>query len=263
MRGKVRTWWHSDRIRKRRGEIGDIVLGVLIALALGAVATWIGWRIDVADARSSISDELGEIAGQGKFRERTYGCSEAKLDQIAAVLAAAEASGRLPAIGPIGEPVYLSWSRGVWDSTIASTTASHFAREELDNLSGVYEFVDIIRARTQVELDAWTRLYAIVGPGRAIGLAEINELRAALSQARQTNRQITTAAVRATQTIDAFDLPVNRGTVRDYAGVPLTRYCSLIAPPDGRPYGQAPQHDAIDRVRANPITRETIGVSSR
>ncbi len=256
-------WWTSERGRKRIAEIGDIVLGVLIALMLGAVATWIGWKIDVADARESIGDELGEIAGQGRFRERTYACAETRLDQVAAILDAGERTGRLPPVGSIGEPVYLSWSRGVWDSTIASDTASHFEREELDNLSGVYEFVDIIRDRTQAELDAWTRLYAIVGPGRQISIAEIAELRTAISHARQTNRQIAIAAARTNQTIEAFDLPMNRETVDEYASVGLIRYCSPIAPTDGLSYGQAPQRDALERVRANPIRRDEIGASSR
>ncbi|NNM75553.1 hypothetical protein HJG53_01355 [Sphingomonas sp. ID1715] len=259
----AQRWWRTERGRKRLAEIGDIVLGVLIALALGAVATWIGWQIDVADARDSLGDELGEIAGQGRFRERTYPCAERRLDQVATILADAEKTGRLPPVGPIGEPVYLSWSRGVWDSAIASDTASHFGREELDNLSGVYEFVDIIRTRTQSELDAWTRLYAIVGPGRPIGASEIAELRAALSAARQANRQIAIAAARANQTIAAFDLPLSRDTVEEYAQVDPARYCSAIAPADGRPYGQAPQDGALDRVLANPITRERIGVPTR
>lgn len=256
-------WWSTERGRKRLAEIGDIVLGVLIALALGAVASWIGWQLDVADARDSLGDELGEIAGQGRFRERTYACTERKLDQVAALLSNAEATGRLPAVGQIGEPVYLSWSRGVWDSTIASNTASHFGREELDNLPGVYEFVDIIRARTQSELDAWTSLYAIVGPGREIASAEIADLRAALAAARQANRQITIAAARANQTIAAFDLPLNDETADEYARANAARYCSPIAPADGRPYGQAPQDSAVQRVLANPITRDQIGAPTR
>lgn len=263
MRGKLIAWWGSERARKRRSEIGDIVLGVLIALALGAVATWIGWRIDVAKAEDSLADELGEIAGQGAFRERTYACQEAKLDQLAGMLDAADRTGRLPPTGPIGEPVNLSWSRGVWDSTVGSDTAGHFGRSMLDNLSGAYGMVDIINARSQAELDAWTRLYAIVGPGRTVSASEIADLRGALAEARVSNRLIVAASLRVHQTIDAFDLPVNRDTIRQYGDTPINRYCTPIAAPDGRPYGQAPLSKVVERVRANPITRDETGLSSR
>lgn len=263
VRGKFGNWWHSERARKRRAEIGDIVLGVLIALALGAVATWIGWRIDVANARASIADELGEIAGQGQLRERAYPCVEAKLDQIAALLDAADRQGRLPPIGTLGEPHYMTWSRGVWDSVVGSDTAGHMGRDELDNLSGAYEFVDIIRSHTQLELEAWTRLYVIVGPGRAIGADELAELRAALSTARVANRRIAVAGMRTNQIVRAFDLPANPETVREYAGAPVGPFCAPISKPDGRPYGQAPQENSLARVRANPITRNAIGAWQR
>ncbi len=263
MRGKMIDWWRSERGRKWAGELANIVLGVLVALMLGAVATWIGWKIDVADARASIGDELGEIAGQARFRERANNCLEQKFDRIGEILAAAETSGRLPPIGPLGEPVTLTWSSGVWTSVIGADIGSHFNRGELDNLSGAYEMVTIINSRTQSELDAWTRLYAIVGPGRSIAPDEIAALRGNLAEARVLNRQIVAASLRLNQTIEAFDLPANANTIRQYGTAPLSRYCSPITGADGRAYGQAPMADVVTRIQANPITRDDDGMPKR
>src|SRR5215218_8138364 len=108
-----------DRLKSRLREIGNIVLGVLIALGLGAIASEIGWKLEAASARSALADELGEIIGQGLARERADRCIERKLDAIAAILTKAEDSGRLPAVGSIGDPMYRTWSSGVWESTIS------------------------------------------------------------------------------------------------------------------------------------------------
>lgn len=263
MGGKISNWWRSERGRKWAAEFANIVLGVLVALALGAVATWIGWKLDVADARQSIGEELGEIAGQGKYRERAYDCVERKLDSIGTILDGAEKSGRLPPLGELREPGWLSWSNGVWASVIGADIGSHLSRSELDNLAGVYEMVDIVSGRSADEIVTWTKLYAIVGPGRAISPDEVRDLRGEVSEARALNRQIVAASIRVQQSIDAFDLPVNRDTIRQYGYAGISGFCAPIAPANGKPYGQAPAADVVKRVFEQPTTRDETGLPKR
>ena len=263
MGGKITSWWHSERGRKWAGELANIVLGVLIALMLGAVATEVGWRIEVAEAKSALGDELGEIVGQAHERERADGCIEAKFDAIGKIIDVGEKTGRLPPTGPIGRSLWRTWSRGVWDTTISTGVAGHFNRETLDNLSGAYEFVDIVRRLTDEEVAAWTQLYAIVGPGRAISTDEVAHLREALSQARVTHRYLLSAAMRVEQTVQAFDLPLDQGSVDDYRDSKPAGTCGPIEKPDGRGYGEAPARGVVERVQANPITRDEIGVPTR
>ena len=254
----------ARRLAKRRRfyrDIGGIVLGVLIALALGAIATEIGWLIDVRNAKEAIGEELGEILGQGRERVRIHACVERKLTDVAAILDGAEESGRLPAVGDIGDPPWRTWSHNVWDSTIGSDTAGHFDRDTLDNISGVYEFVTIINHYSDVEMDAWRRLYAIVGPGRAVGHDEITSLRDALSSARLSDRMMAGSSLRMAQMADAYDLPMNRETVAQFGAAPIDRYCGPIRKAGGESYGEAPMGNMVDRVQKNPITRESIGTS--
>lgn len=256
-------WWRSERGRKRVAEIGEIVLGVLIALGLGAVATEIGWRIEVSNARDAIADELGEIVGQARERERADACIERKLDAVASVLNEAERTGTLPPTGRIGSPMYRTWSRGVWDSTLSAEIASHFDREGLDNLSGAYQFVDIINRRTEQELEAWTRLYAIAGPGRRIDADEVSQLREALSEARMAHRYLVFSGIRLDQIVQAFGLPISQEAIDDYASAATNLTCGPIEKPDGRSYGEAPGLGVVQRSRANPITRDSTGVTKR
>lgn len=249
-----------ERWKARLREIGNIVLGVLIALALGAIATEIGWLIEVRSAKAALAEELGEILGQGRERERIDPCIERKLDTIGSILTEADKTGHLPPIGPIGRPAWRTWSHNVWDSIIGSDTALHFDRETLDNISGVYEFVSIINRYSDQEMDAWRRLFAIVGPGRAISREEIVSLRDALSSARLANRLIAAGGVRMGQIAEAYDLPVSRATVAKYGNVAIDRYCAPIGQPDGRGYGEATMRGIVALARENPITKGSIGV---
>ena len=250
----------SERSQAFVREIGGIVLGVLIALSLGAVATAVGWRMDAADARRALSLELGEIIGQGRERELANACIEARLDKVAAAIDAAELTGRLPPLGEIGDPPWRTWSHGVWDSTISSDIASHMDRETLDNLSGAYEFVTILNRESAFEFESWTRLYGMVGPGRATTPAEVVDLRAALTRSRASHRLMVLSAVRLRQIADAYDLPYDRGTVAQWANDSLARrYCAPIPPPNGKGYGQAPFSGSYRRVLQNPILRDSTG----
>jgi hypothetical protein len=253
----------AQRRRRFVREVTGIVLGVVIALLLGAVATAIGWRIEAADARRALALELGEIIGQADERVLARDCLEQRFDAIAAVLQQAAGTGQLPPLGRIGDPPFRTWSSGVWDSTMNAEIASHMDRELLDNLSGAYEFVRIISAQTQVEDDAWTTLYAVVGPGRPIAPYEVAALRAALAKARMAHRKIMIGAVRTRQIADAYDLPYDRGTVAEYATTEMRdRYCAPLPPADGKPYGQAPFAGAYARMTANPIRRGASGLSA-
>jgi hypothetical protein len=247
--------------RKFLREIGSIVLGVLIALALGAVAAEIGWVIDVQNAKKAIGEELGEIVGQGQERVRLYPCVERKLTAVGDILNDADRSGRLPAVGDIGNPAWRTWPHNVWDSTIGSDTAAHFSRDTLDNISGVYELVSLINRYTDEEIEAWRRLYAIVGPGRPITKDELVSLRDALSSARLSNRMITGSSLRMSQIARAYDLPVNRNIVAKWANAPIDRYCAPIARPNGEAYGDSILGDMFERAQKHPITRESLGTS--
>ena len=245
-----------ERWKSRLRDIGNIVLGVLIALGLGAVASEIGWQVEVAKARGALAEELGEIVGQGLERERADRCIEHKLDSIAAILTEAERSGRLPPTGSIGEPMYRTWSTGVWQSALSADVGSHMDREALDNLSGAYHFIGNINARTSDEVDAWTELFAIVGPGRQISGEEVRELRGAVSRARTAHRMILVGGLRVRQIAEAYNLPVSRGSVTEHSDGSLARYCGPIAPPAGEAYGSAPFASLGQSARDHPIRRD-------
>lgn len=253
----IRKLMPREGFRPFAQEVGKIVLGVLIALGLGVIATEIGWKVEVAIAREALAFELGETVGQADERVNFSPCVERRLDQITRIVEKAEKDGRLPAIGNIANPPFRTWNRGVWDSAVSSQTAAHFPREEAAAFVGLNEFVSILSESNVRELDVWTKLYGLVGPGRPLSAPEVAALRAAIGEARLVNRTMGMASVRATQFATAYDLEYDVATARDYSDSPLTDFpiCKPIPPEAPGTYGHAPLQDVIRRSKENPFTR--------
>src|SRR5436309_9326326 len=88
------------------GEVGIIVVGVLIALGAEQVVEAIHWTREVASAREALGYEIADSVGQGYEREHIYDCVEQRLDTLAAIVDKAADTGRLPPLGsPASTPV--------------------------------------------------------------------------------------------------------------------------------------------------------------
>lgn len=230
-------------------DVGEIVLGVVIALMLGAVASEIGWKLEVRKAKAALSSELGEIVGQALQRERADACIERRLDAIAAILDRAEASGRLPPVGDIGQPLSRTWSTDVWDATRSADIASHMERSEIDDISGVYSLIELVSDATQKEIDAWIDLYALVGPGRAVDAGELRALRGALARARAAHRMVLGGGIRIDNYVRELELPADTRDIAKYRDESIDLVCRTAAPYAGQRYGEAPFRGLGKRLR--------------
>ncbi|ODP36416.1 hypothetical protein [Sphingomonas turrisvirgatae] len=252
----------GERRQKFVREVGSVVLGVLIALGLGAIATEIGWRVEVRGARAAMSGELGELIGQGEERVKIEACIERRLDDVARVVRDAERIGRLAPLGDIGLPPYRTWPRGVWQSTLDAQTAAHLDSELLDNYATAYDFADQMATLHRGELDIWTRLHTLSGPGRAFSAEEARTLELAISQARFANRMMALAGIRMKQVTSAYELGYDRAEADLYAKQPIAAFiiCQPIATEIPTGYGQAPMRGVSQRALDNPITRASLGL---
>lgn len=227
-------------------ELANITLGVLIALALGWVATSIGWRNDVQQARAGLRLEIGKIVVRGAERQRAGPCVERRLDQLAALLDEAQQSGRLPPIGDLGTPPIRTWSRGLWDSAVDPETKAHFEQAEREYLTGIYELVTPLARYTPQEVDAWTELYGMVGPGRAVEPGEIAAWRAAIGRARMINRSMIRVSSFASGLVAEARIGRDEASART-SGAPLDLrpLCDPIPKVTPAHYGAAPFADAV------------------
>ncbi len=241
--------------REFLGEVGIIVIGVLIALGAEQLVEALHWNQEVSGARNAMSLELGDSIGQSYERQRIDPCVDRRLDEIAQILDKAEASGRLPPLGAIGSPPWRTWVHGAWDSTQAGQVASHFSRQELTDRGAAYAFVDLLDSMGPREWAAWSQLSVIVGPGRPIERSEIAALRNAAAQARLLHRITTGAAIRLRQVADIDHLSYDRGIVEADRTAPMSLYtvCQPIPTRIPAAYNYAPFEGIVQRTIALPL----------
>lgn len=263
MAGKGRmarwAWKPLHGWRRFLGEVGTIVLGVLIALGLGSIATAIGWRVEASAAREAISLELGEALGTAIERTHFAHCVDRRLDELAWLVDRAATTGRLPPLGDIRSPPLRSWNRGIWESSVSAQTTSHFDRAEHKAYVTAYYYIDTLGAANRREMMAWTELYSLVGPGRALSPVDTADLRRALGAAREVNRHLEISAVRLQQLVEAYDLPFDNAAMREFSDRPFSdkEICQPVDANVPQSYGQSPFRTTLGRVRKSPITRLT------
>ena len=102
--GAMRRFSLGERQRKFAREVGSVVLGVLIALGLGEIATGIRWRFDAAEARSAMLTDFERDAGVMHERTLARRCIERRLGDVDRLIRQARQSGELPLVGIIGRP---------------------------------------------------------------------------------------------------------------------------------------------------------------
>ena len=240
-------------------EVGTIVLGVCIALAAEQGVEWLHWRGQVAEARSIIATELtGNLVG-AISRVRAAECGERRLDELALILDQAAKTGSLPPMGDIGMPPRSTWPSGVWDSVVASQTATHFPRQLLANLAETYKGFERLEEFSGREIEAWNELATMIGPGRRLDPASEADLRKALSEARATGRLMNNQSLNVVGRIRDLRLPLSQDDLdREAAAMkrPLASFTQVCAPIGAIPpsYGQA--YGSHFRTRVNEAAKK-------
>jgi len=193
--------------REFLSEVGVIVLGICIALAGEQAIEELRWHNQVQGARQVIATEMAQNLVGAIIRLRTQGCIERRLDMLTDILDGASRGGTLPPVGDIGQPPPRQWRSGSWESVVAAETATHFPRQELAQLADLYQLVARMEGMTQFNFQAWSELYAMIGPGRRLDPASEADLRKALSLARATNRSYASQAITLVFRTQALRLP--------------------------------------------------------
>lgn len=165
------------------GEVGVIVLGVLIALGAEQVVEAIHWRHEVETGRDAVREDLMSLAGVAMEREASSACIGRRLHDLAVVIDGASTTGVLPPLGPIGSPPKRLWHLQAWDTLVAAQTATHFPKDNVEDLNDLDAYVRTVDQLNTIELTDWTTLWTMVGPGRKLASGEETVLRSALSRA--------------------------------------------------------------------------------
>lgn len=172
----------SPGMRKIAGEVGIIVIGVLIALGAQEVVDNARWAREVTDFRKSVNAEVANNLATYEIRIKQNGCVKARLDQLEAWLQSGR-EGRPRALSaPIGHPVSLSLNTSVWGSR-DSSLMSHMPMESRLAYGDVYDSFTNNEAHRLDERAAWLALSEFDG-ATELRHEDLMRLRGLITRAR-------------------------------------------------------------------------------
>jgi len=147
--------------RQFAGEVGVIVLGVLIALFVQQMADEWQWRLKTEQARKDISQELAVNYGQAYERVQTQACMISQLNHLETVVLQSTTT-----LKPVPEfrdsdgysAVYRApnrnWLDTAWRSHVADGAASRLGRDNYIELASYYAGIPILQELNDASTEA-------------------------------------------------------------------------------------------------------------
>jgi hypothetical protein len=166
------------------GEVGVIVLGVLVALGIGEVAEAIRWHNRVQAARASFRAEFAVNATYFYERVNSQPCLERRLDELGELIRTAHETGRLPRVGPIGLPNLRPISTAAWDTTVGNGVTLRMRPEDATELATLVKMMTLYSEWSALEQEDWAALSALEGAPRTISGDLISDMARTLAVVR-------------------------------------------------------------------------------
>ena len=169
------------------GEIGVIVIGVLIAIAFGQVVETLNWRAQVREARSALADDMDQSNRVFAYRVAAHDCIArhlSRLDEIIEQSAKHQAAREVGEVFPdIGNALFKS----AWETSRAAQVLAHFDRKTLGLYGSYYLQLDNVQIFIGHEAEDWGVLRVLRGDPNRLGGSDIASLRVALMHASFEN----------------------------------------------------------------------------
>jgi hypothetical protein len=170
--------------REFTGEVGIIVLGVLIALGAQQVAEALHDENVAAATRAGLREEIRDNMRTLNLRQKSEACMQIRLREIAAYLAAASKGDRPKPLSWIGAPYAPLVYHTRFQSAQSAGKFFLLPDDEQQQFAGFYlDFDDFNEADTREWYD-WAQLRTLAGQTAALSAADIARLQSALQDAR-------------------------------------------------------------------------------
>jgi len=169
--------------REFLGEIGIIVIGVLLALTAEQVVEWVHWRNEVADARRALNREVAYNLGAVEKRQQESPCIDRRLREIRSLLTGSTSGLRSGLRPSLGQPQLWRPRTDVWQVAVAGEAAEHMPLATRLGYAGVYGGFEWYAQKAEDETNAWSVLAELDDPG-SLGPEDVASVRQARSRAQ-------------------------------------------------------------------------------
>lgn len=168
------------------GEVGVIVLGVLIALGFGQVASDIHDNIIAGEARDAVRAEVRENLWWMDVRERREPCIRRRLAQLGDLLQRVRHGQSIPLVQHLGRVPHAKITTLRWQANSQAGRASLFTGDEQRMLGNMYYTMEQFwEAQAQEEV-TWSKMRFIQGTTQ-LSPEDVHDLSIFLAEARSEN----------------------------------------------------------------------------
>lgn len=182
-----RTLKPLDGWRAFAGEVGVVVLGVLLALGAQQIVEDIQMRSEVREFRRTIDHEIALNLFTYEVRDRQVRCVSQRIAELRSWLDKARAGSPVPPIHA-GGPFILTQYRSAWDNRDAQVF-NHLPSDVRQKYAEFYDELGNNSAQLQQESDYWRQLWPYVEPG-PISLQDRRIIRTTLALVDNRNRDV-------------------------------------------------------------------------
>ena len=180
--------------REFAGEVGIIVIGVLIALGAEQVVETLHWSAQVRDARIGLGEEMAHTNKAFAFRVAAHDCIARRLTKLNQIVEAASTHEAPPRVGEVIPDIGNALSNNTWDTSRAAQILTHFGREPLRVYGTYYMQVGNVQAFMGQEVQDWGVIKVLQGDPNRLGPTDISGLRVAIQHAQFENDIIASIA---------------------------------------------------------------------
>ena len=174
------------------GEVGIIVIGVLIALGAEQVIEHWSWSNRVREAEASMTKELGEDDGpQAYARISLSRCIDRQLERTQSALLDERDHSAAFVPPQLSTPPFRTWDSQAWQAAVSSGVTNHMGTERMYAWGGPYSIIGGMDQAALRENQDWSELEAIATLRPHPSEAERERILAAIARARHDNRFMT------------------------------------------------------------------------
>ena len=190
--------------RALAGEVGIIVLGVLIALAAEQIVETLHWKRVLEDYRAALHEEVAHNIATYTYRMSQDRCADARADELQRWLDSWRTGHPLDSHGPIGIPQSLMVFNGVWSSR-SEEIASRMPLAEQLAYSKLYDRFSANEAHRLAERAVWLALDSYEDANE-LSHEDLIRLQGLINEARYRQRSFDINAVRYTADATALHI---------------------------------------------------------
>ena len=173
------------------GEVGIIVVGVLIALGAKQVVDTIHDRAEVRDAEGAMVAELrDDNLPQAYTRAAIFNCYADQLDAIQAAIASGDRA-KLLKLASAYHPVARTYDDQAWQAAVASQVLIHSGATRMLAWSTAYRLVPNLNGRASTEQEMLADLHAPVSGEGPLSAVQQDRLFGVVSKLRRLNEGMT------------------------------------------------------------------------